>query len=135
MDITDEDLVRRHLDLRVFLKKSADDYAAAMKPWEDQATLIEGEMLKRLNDRGADNSKTASGTFFKTTGTSTRVVDKVAFLDHVFAKRMNGQPNCYDMLTQAVAKDSVIAHMQENDGQPPPGIEATQYVKVQVRKG
>lgn len=135
MDITDEDLVRRHLDLRAFLKEQADQFAENMKPWTAQADLIEGEMLKRLNDRGADNSKTASGTFYKETNTSIRVVDKVAFLDHVFQKRLKGEPNCYDALTQAVAKDSVIAHMKENDGQPPPGVEATQYIKVKVRKG
>lgn len=134
-DITDEALVVRHLALRDFLSRRADEFKLEVAPWQAQQELIEGEMLRRLNERKADNSRTEFGTFFKTSWTSTRVKDKVAFLDHVFEQRMKGLSNCYDMLTQAVAKDSVIAFMKANGEKPPPGIEIEHGTKVQVRKG
>lgn len=134
-DITDVDLVRRHLDLRAYLDEQAEAHAAAMKPWVEMVDLIEGEMLRRLNERKAKNSKTDAGIFFKKEGKSTRVVDKVLFLDHVFQLRLNGEPNAYDMLTQAVAKDSVLAWAKEHGGEPPPGVKVEEYTKIQVRKG
>lgn len=134
-DITDTDLVRRHLDLRAFFERRAAEVKAELAPWQAMQTLIEGEMMRRLNERKAQNSATDEGTFFKVSGTSVRVKDKVAFLDHVFTQRMQGLPDAYDMLTQALAKDSVIAFMDANGGKTPPGVEAEHYTKVQVRKG
>lgn len=133
--ITDVDLVRRLLAIRTYLSERADDLKKELAEWTAQEELIENEMLRRLNERQADNSKTEAGTFYKDRGTSTRVVDKVKFLDHVFQLRLRGEPNAYDMLTQAVAKDSVLAFMKDNAGQPPPGVEATGYIKIKVRKG
>lgn len=134
-DITDEDLVRRYLDLRAYLEKRADELKEELAVWVAQKTLIEGVMMKRLNDRNAQNSATDAGTFFKQSWTSVKVKDKTLFLDHVFTQRMEGLPDCYDMLTQAVAKDSVTAFMEAHDGQPPPGIEVEHGSKIQVRKG
>lgn len=135
MDITDEDLVRRRLDLRAYIDAEDDKHAAQMAPWKQQIDLIEGEMLRRLIERKAKNSSTPAGTFYREDGTSFKVTDKVAFLDFIFTLRMNSNPNAYDMLTQAVAKDSVIEYRNNNDGASPPGIEATGYTKIKVRKG
>ena len=134
-DITDEALVRRHRDLTAYLDAEETALVEKLKPWKEQRTLIEGEMLTRLNDRKANNSKTDAGIFFKKTSKSTRVVDKVVFLDHVFALRLNGSPNAYDMLTQAVAKDSVLAWMKDHDGEAPPGVKVEEFTKIEVRKG
>lgn len=135
MVITDEDLVRRRLALKAYLEMLAEAHKAELQPWQDQQELVEGEMLRRLNERQAKNSSTPAGTFYKEDGTSFKVTDKVAFLDFVFTLRMNADPNAYDMLTQSVAKDSVLDYRKANDGKSPPGIEATGYTKIKVRKG
>lgn len=135
MSYTDEDLTTRHLALRALLEQLVAKHKAELSPWQDMQDIIENEMLRRLNERAADNSSTPAGTFFKVRGTSVKVTDKVVFLDHVFAQRLNNLPNCYDMLTQAVSKDSVTAFIKDNGGQPPPGVEVTSYIKIQVRKG
>lgn len=135
MDYTDEQLVMRHLAMRAHIDALTAAYKAEVAQWNGYMETIENEMGRRLNARGANSSPTDAGTFYKQTGTSTRVVDKMAFLEHVFQQRLNNMPNCYDMLTQAVSKDSVLAYMKENGEHPPPGVEVTKYTNINVRKG
>lgn len=140
MAYTDEQLVERLLALRSHIEVLDKEAAERVKPFAESRELIEQEMLRRLLERKATNPKhpgnshTAFGTFYIEKMMSTKMVDKVMFLDHVFTNKLRGVPNCYDILTQAVSKDSVAAYIEASKGHPPPGIEVTYFNKIKVRK-
>jgi hypothetical protein len=134
MEITDADLVQRLRALRTHIDLLATEAAAIAAPFEEAKKTIEAVMLARLNERHAKNSRTEYGTFYKEDIMSTKVVDKVKFLDHVFALRSNGAMSAYDLLTQAVSKDSIATYIEASGGHPPPGVEVEYFVKIKVRK-
>lgn len=133
--VTDHDLTLKHIAIGESAAALMEQQKAAITPFANAEELIENEMMRRLLERKAKNSKTDAGIFFTKLTKSTRVVDKVKFLDHVFEMRLQGTPNCYDMLTQAIAKDSVLAYAKEHAGEMPPGVTYNEFYKIQVRKG
>lgn len=133
--VTDHDLTLKHIAVGESAKALVEQQQAAVTPFAEAEQLIENEMQRRLLERKAKNSKTDAGIFFTKLTKSVRVVDKVKFLDHVFELRLQGKPNCYDMLTQAVAKDSVLAYAKDNADAMPPGVAYSEFYKIQVRKG
>ena len=59
---TDLELVEKYLEFKHFLAQQKDAYETAIKPYVDGMTVIENEFLRRLTERGADNTKTDAGT-------------------------------------------------------------------------
>lgn len=128
MEPTDEQLIAHYIkirDAKTALKKLHDK---ALEPYDQNMAAIELAMLKRLNDRNAQNSKTDAGTAFKKLSTSATVKDRDAFLNYI---RDHG---AWDLLTNHVSKESVEAIL-ELTGSPPDGVETTNVIKVQFRKG
>lgn len=135
-DATDLQLIEAYIARRDHLKKLAEQFAASTKPFQDQMNLIENEMLKRLNERGADHSSTEAGTAMKVRNTSVKCADKPAFLDWVYANWTTAR----DMLTAAVSKETLNLYVDKTksaahpDGQLPPGITITPVISVNFRR-
>lgn len=130
MNITDAMLVEKYLETKAELTALKERHAAETKPLEDAMTLIENAFLERLNERGADNSKTEHGTAYKSTLLNVKVIDRDAFLKFctTYWDTVGG-----DMLNVSAIKDPVKTYIEAHN-MPPPGLETSQFVRVNIRR-
>lgn len=97
-----------------------------LKPIAEKMDLIEAYMLAKLDRDGSDSTKTKEGTAFITTQTQVRMEDRGAFLEYA------QEHDLLHMLTNSLAKDSVLSFVESN-GTPPPGVSITRIRVCQFR--
>ena len=121
-------MIARYIDLRDHCKARQEEFDAEMKPYEDAMVAIEGAVMLILNEQGLDNLKAPAGTAFKATTFHTKVSSREALMNFV------AEHGAFDLLTAAVSKDAVKAFMEENNQNPPPGVDISTFTKVQFRR-
>ena len=146
---TDEKLIEAYVGMR---DKVAAIAAATKK---EQAGLkvnmgmIEGEIKKRLIDRGQTSFKTNAGTAFKTSKDFVGIEDHTLFLRFVvreiFAVAKLEEPEQrvmddilsngpWQFFAKSITKDAVKKYMEEHDGEITPGAKYSVESVIQVRK-
>ena len=115
---TDELLIRMYIEMRDWVaKEKARHKETVLKPVKKKMVTIENEMLRRLNERGANNSKTDAGLAYKKRAPlQPKVIDRDQFLNYV------QDHSAWSLLTNHVSKEEVEAIL-ELTGSPPPGVE------------
>lgn len=126
--ITDAQLVEKYLALKAKVASMSEAFDAQVKPYKDGMATIENALLALLNERGADNTKTENGTAYKSTLLNVKVIDQAAFL-----KFCTEQGGSAEMMDIKALKDPVKDWIEET-GNPPPGVETSQFVRVNVRR-
>ena len=126
--ITDAQLVEKYLALKAKVASMSEAFDAQVKPYKDGMATIENALLALLNERGADNTKTENGTAYKSTLLNVKVVDQAAFL--TFCLEQGGS---MEMLNIGALKEPVKEWIEET-GNPPPGVETSQFTRVNVRR-
>lgn len=127
---TDAQLIEKYLQFRSFVAARKEAHEAELKPYVDGMAVIENEFLTRLDARGAENTKTDAGTAYKSTLHNFKVVDRDAFLKFCTQYWDNGGS---DMLNVSAVKDPVREFMNGSKN-PPPGIETSQFTRINIRK-
>lgn len=123
----DETLIASYIAIRDKQAKLKEKHEEELRPHRAHMAAIMNEMLARLNARGADNSKTPSGTAYKSMQTSAKVIDRDEFLNYVIDNAR------YQLLTNHVSKEEVEAVIQLT-GDPPPGVEVSRTLVVNFRR-
>ena len=128
MNYTDAQLVEKYLQFKQLIAAKTELFEAEIKPYKDGMTIIENEFLKRLDERGADNTKTEHGTAYKSVITNFTVVDQQAFLQFCLK-----YPSLSDMYSVKPVKDPIKEYMQDSK-ELPPGLEQKDFTRVNVRR-
>ena len=128
MNITDAQLVEKYLEFKSLVASRTETFEAEIKPFKDGMVTIENEFLRRLDERGSENTKTDAGTAYKSTLLNVKVIDQAAFL-----KFCTEQGGSAEMMDIKALKDPVKDWIEET-GNPPPGVETSQFVRVNVRR-
>ena len=130
MNITDAQLVEKYLEFKSLVASRTETFEAEIKPFKDGMVTIENEFLRRLDERGSENTKTDAGTAYKSTLLNVKVIDRDAFMkfcmtywDTVGA----------DMLNVTAVKDPVKQYMEAHNLEPP-GVSTSQFVRINVRR-
>lgn len=103
------------------------EYDAARKVVEDQKHALEVEMLKRLQERGATQTKTEFGTAFIDEKMQAQIADEAAF--QAFVKEIGD----LDFYQKRIAVKHVKEYMKENGDSLPPGLSIYKELGVVVR--
>ena len=122
-----DELTAKYIALRDFKAKFKADYDARAERITSRMDEIEAEMMGFLNATGQDSAKTASGTFFKKTSTSSKVADRDVFLSFVIDN------NAINFLENRVNNTAVTEYI-EIHGSLPPGVDVTRIVSVSVNR-
>lgn len=130
MNFTDAQLVEKYLEIKAHIAARTETFDTELKPFKDGLSTIENEFLKRLDERGADNTKTEAGTAYKSTLLNVKVIDRDAFMKYVSTYWENGGS---DMLIVSAAKDAVKQYIETNKVEPP-GIETSQFTRINIRR-
>lgn len=123
-----DDLVKKYIEVRDFMKIKAEAFDAEMKPYSTALVAIEGALAMEMDRLGADSIKTEHGTPYRSTIMSPKVTDRDAFLDFVAAE------NAFEFFTAAIAKEAVKTYMEEHGDALPPGVEVAYIKKINIRR-
>jgi hypothetical protein len=127
MTPTPEQCIERYLKLRNAKAEREAKAEAEIKEYDDAMEAIENYLLSVMLERKEVQIKTAHGTAFQSPQMRAKLVDRAALVDYV--KRTGD----FNLFTNAVAKEAVTAYAEANKA-PPPGVEITRFVAVNVRK-
>ncbi len=144
---SDEELTRNYFLLDDWLEAESKRFAEHVKPTKLMLEAIKDEFLRRLNERKADSTKTDVGTAYKSQilnvaispeGTpyhipnSTEVkIGRDALLDFALD---NWEEIGNELLIISAQKDAVRRWMDEHNGQPPPGLKLSTFVRINIRR-
>src|ERR1035437_1886275 len=123
---TDLQLIEHYVKLRDRVATSTKALTTELTPYKSGMETIETALMARLIQRGADNTKTEAGTAYKVDHMNVKVADREKFLEYA----LNGGE---DMLLASPQKDAVRQYLDEHKANPP-GVEATYFFDINVRK-
>jgi len=126
--IGDDRLVRAIVKMRERIAVMTKEYEEAVKVIKDQRHAVEVELLRRLNERGATQTKTEFGTAFIDEDMKAQIADEAVFMDFV---RETGD---LDFFQKRVAVKHIKEYMKENGDRLPPGLSIFKEYSVTVRK-
>jgi hypothetical protein len=126
MGPTDQDLIEKYLEIKAYVEQQEKELSDRLKPARDGMELIKNTLLAWLNERGADNTKTESGTAYKSRILDVKVIGRQEFLD--FALQQNP-----DMLQVGAVKDAVKDFIAEHE-RTPPGLETSTTIRINIRR-
>jgi hypothetical protein len=124
---SDDTLIASYINIRDQKKGLEEKHDKELAPLKQAMATIMDAMLARLNERGADNSKTPSGTAYKSIQTSAKVINRDEFLNYVLDNSR------FNLLTNHCSKEEVEIVTQLT-GEPPPGVEVSRITVVNFRR-
>lgn len=128
---TDDALIAENHKLEDEIKAGLAKYNEWAKPRKDRIEAIETEIRKRLLERGADSTRTDSGTAYFSNIMNTKIEDREALFDFI-ADNWDTYGN--DMLKLGAAVDAVRRYMEGNEGNPPPGLSISFYKRLNINR-
>lgn len=129
--ITDAQLVEKYLELKAHIAAQVAMFDTEMKPYKDGMAAIENALLERLNERGAENTKTDAGTAYKSTITNVKVIKRDTFLKFCID---NWSTVGADMLNVSAVKDPIKQFIDSGGIPDQIGIETSFFTRINIRK-
>ena len=129
-ELSDDALIAENFQLEDQIKAATAKFNEWAKPRKERIAQIEADIRQRLLTRGADSTKTDSGT---------------AYFSNIMTPKVENSPALFDFVADhwndigADAKISlpvatVKSHMENNEGNPPPGISVSFYKNLNIRR-
>ena len=112
-------------DKRAEIKKAFEEQDKALK---EKLELIEGEMLRHMQETGIESIKTAAGTFYKQEDITPTGSDWDAFYTWVKTN------DAFDALERRIKKGFIKEYMETHEGGIPPGVSVYREYVVRVRR-
>lgn len=122
-ELREDQLVQLYIGLRDRRAKRKAEFEGVDKPDAAKMDQIEGVLLRRMQETGAESVRTKFGTAYKTTKSFASVADWDSLLDYVRGS------SAWELLYKNVSKKAVEQHAVEH-GEPPPGINMRSEVVV-----
>ncbi len=126
--MTPADMISQYVKIRQTRLIMEAEHKAAISPYKEAEEALENALLEYLNANGLQNLNCPDGTAYKTTQTFTKLTDRQALLQHC------NEIGSFDYFTNALSKE-VVKDFVAKHKRPPPGVEITEQITVNVRKG
>jgi hypothetical protein len=127
---TDDALIAENHKLDDEIKAGMAKFNEWAKPRKDRLKAIEDDLFARLVARGADSTKTDSGTAYISNIASVKVESGEKLFDFA-AENWEGYG---DEVKVTISKAGVDKFMEDNNGQLPPGISLSKFSKLNIRR-
>lgn len=127
-DAPTNELVGAYVALRDKRAKRKAEWAVADKADEAKQDKIEAILLQRFQDDGAESVRTDYGTAYKAVDLQVSVGN----WDELWAYCMAN--NAGEMVQRRISKEAVKQYQAANDNALPPGVNAHQEWKINIRR-
>lgn len=124
-----QDIVKVYLKIRDTREKAKREFEELDKKRKADMERLETELLRQLDDAGADSIRTPLGTVYKQIDVIPQGADWEAIYEFIKEK------DAFDLLEKRLKKTTVKEYMEANEGKLPPGINVFQKYDVHVRRG
>jgi 3-methyladenine DNA glycosylase AlkD len=121
-------LVSQFVALRDRKRALEKQHEAELKPFTKLLDEIGGKLLQHLQEIKADSVSTPGGTAYQITKPSAVIRDGAAFRSFITTTEN------FDMVDWRANANAVFEYIAEHDGEPPPGIHASTFVRIGVRQ-
>lgn len=128
MTFTPRDLIAKYVELRDAKDALKERHKQELAPYEKGLEALGNALLADMQAGDVTSIKCDAGTAFQKQWMNVKTVDRDALFRHVIGTER------WDLLTAAVSKD-VVKEIIEESGAPPPGVDVTTGIEVQVRRG
>jgi len=125
--IGDDRVVKVYIKIRDARARLSKAYDAEDKLLKEQLSIVTAELLKRLNERGATQTKTEFGTAFVGEDMQVSIADEDAFRSFVLEQQ---DLNWYQ---RRVKVEHLREYMGVNGGRLPPGLNVFRERTISVR--
>jgi hypothetical protein len=129
-NVTDDALIAENHKLADQIKAGAAKFAEWKKPLDARTKEIEDQLFARLVERGADSTKTDSGTAY-----ISRLEDvKIDNEEQLFDFAADNWEAIGDEIKIRVGIKGVRAWMDEHNGELPPGVSLNKYSRLNINR-
>jgi hypothetical protein len=129
-EVTDNDLIAENHKLEDLIKAAQAKFNEWAKPHKARIDEIENEIQRRLLERGADSTKTESGTAY----ISNIMNQKVESIESLFDFVADHWADVGAEVKISVPVGVVRTHMEANEGRPPPGISISYFKRLNINR-
>lgn len=119
--------VEQFIKLRDLIKEREKIQKEELKPLKDTLEQLSEYLLAHLNQLGADNLSSPSGTVYRTERKSASLADAEAFMQYVI------ENSAWDLLVRKANETAVEDYIKEHQA-PPPGVNFNRQFTVGVRR-
>ncbi len=121
------DYVEKYLAIRDKKKAMVEQFKKDLEPYDKVLAQLEALFFKHMESLGLESLKTEAGTAYTSKLSSVTTADRVAFLDFV------REHEAWHLLDVRPAKTAVEEYVEAHHT-PPPGVNITPVINVNVRK-
>jgi len=131
------ELIARHVALGDHIKAQSKKFEEFLKPFREEMSGIENQLLEQLNRLNAGKSERASlstdaGTAYLSTIVTPKVAERDKYVDFILD---NWEEIGNEMLQLAAPqKDVVEQYQQSHEGHLPPGVSTSAFTRVNIRR-
>lgn len=112
-------------DAKLELKRKMEDEIAG---FDKKLELLEGQMLKFLNESKMESVKTEHGTFYRQEEITPTGADWTAFYGWI------AENDAFEFLERRIKKTAIKEYMEAHEGGVPPGVNVYREFAVRVRR-
>lgn len=127
---SDEDLIAENFKLEDLNKAAMLKLRDWKTPNDTRIKEIENELLRRLQERKSDSTRTDSGTAYISNPMDHKVKDAGAFFDWVAENWETVKGD----VKLGISVAAVRAYMEQNAGAAPPGVKVGYYTSLNIRR-
>lgn len=125
---TSGELIAKYIEIRDTVALLEAGHKDKLKPYKAAMEAIENALLAEMQEDNITQIKCEFGTAFQKKWMATKTVDKELLMAYV------RDFNRFDLLTAAVSKEAVREHLEKTNDVPPPGVDVTFGIEIQVRR-
>lgn len=126
-EVTDDRLVAVFIKIRNKVAEVSKEYEAQLDHLKGQQKQVAAEILRRLHERKATQTKTPLGTAFISEQMSITIADESAYGAFVLEQQ---DPSYYQKRAKV---ERVKEYMKAHDGELPPGLSVFRELTINVR--
>jgi hypothetical protein len=126
------DLIAEHTKLDDWIASETKRFGEHLAPHKKRMEEIKASLLGMLNEQKANSFATESGTCYISTITTPKVIDRDKYLD--FVNEHWDEVGGEMLQVGSPQKDCLKTWLEENNNQPPPGVEVSYFNRVNIRR-
>lgn len=123
-----DEIAEKTLKVRDKIAEIKERHKNELAPYNEALERMENLLLAQLNQLGASSIKTAHGTVYKSSRTSSPVADWPLFLDYI---RKHEE---WDLLERRASKSAVEQFKSLHEDELPPGVDWREEITVNIRR-
>jgi hypothetical protein len=121
-------MVETYVRLRDTIKEANKMHEEKLAPAQEYLDQLNAAILQKLISLGVESARTKFGTAYKNTTKSATIADGALFREYVIGESQ------FDLVDWRANANAVSTHIDNHEGEVPPGVNYSTFTKVGIRR-